>query len=56
MIGYDHSSNIDMILNPDKLTQYQVDVAKAMNDIRDQRASFHLTNQNHDFSGYLTPY
>ena len=30
----EHSTYIDMLLNPDKLSQYQMDVSKAKTDIR----------------------
>ena len=33
----EHSTYIDMLLNPDKLPQYQMDVSKAKTDIRDER-------------------
>ena len=32
----EHSTYIDMLLNPDKLPQYQMDVSKAKTDIRDE--------------------
>ena len=35
--GDEQSNHIDMILNPDKISQYQMDVAEAMKDIRDKR-------------------
>ena len=35
--GDDQSNHIDMILNPDKITQYQMGVDEAMKDIRDKR-------------------
>ena len=35
--GDEHSTHLDMILNPDKITQYQMGVAEAMKDIRDKR-------------------
>ena len=31
-----HTTYIDMLLNPKKLTHYQMDVSKAKKDIRDE--------------------
>ena len=37
MFFTDRLTNIDMMFNPDKITQYQIDKDKALADIRDEK-------------------